>query len=93
MKLFSTLLKKLVVHNSYLYNANGKATVKKHKLTVIKHGKFVYVWNNSEEFRIKGKKFYRLANGKFIKVANLQTVKAIKIKHYRARLYSHKLLV
>lgn len=87
VKLFNTLLKKLVVHNSYLYDANGKATGKKHKLTVVKHGKFVYVWNNGEEFRINGKKFCRLANGKFIKVANLQTVKAIKIKHYRARLY------
>lgn len=87
VKLYNTLLKKLVVHNSYLYDANGKATGKKHKLTVVKHGKFVYVWNNGEEFRINGKKFCRLANGKFIKVANLQTVKAIKIKHYRARLY------
>lgn len=87
VKLFNTLLKKHVVHNSYLYDANGKATGKKHKLTVVKHGKFVYVWNNGEEFRINGKKFCRLANGKFIKVANLQTVKAIKIKHYRARLY------
>lgn len=88
VKLANTLLKKLVVHNSYLYNAQGKATGRVSKLHVIKHGKFLYVWNNGQKFTIKGKQFYRLVNGKFIKVANLQSVRAIKVTHFRARLYN-----
>lgn len=88
VKFANTFMKKLVIKDSYVYNASGQVLSVGGKVRLIKKGSSVYVWNNGKAFEIHGHKYYRIGENEYVKFVNLQTTKYILLKK-NSYVYDH----
>lgn len=75
IKAANTISRKILIHNSFVYNRQGKAVRKNHKRVLLKKNKIITPMNNGQITTIKGKQFYQIGENKFVKVVNTRDVR------------------